>query len=118
MYAVVEYNDYRKEQHFEVITTTDDVEYAKRLSFNNAKKSIPKDGGLYMLTTDFENEYLTPKNKTITAYKVINVKKHEDVFRINYSLSTVHAVIEIEAKQKIETIDEIDMSLVCDDYDF
>jgi hypothetical protein len=30
MYAVVEYDDYRKEQSFEVIMTTDDVNYAKK----------------------------------------------------------------------------------------
>jgi hypothetical protein len=30
MYALVEYNDYRKEQSFELITTTNDVEYAKK----------------------------------------------------------------------------------------
>ena len=32
MYAVVRYNDYRKEQDFEIIGTTTDVEYAKKIA--------------------------------------------------------------------------------------
>ena len=49
--------------------------------------------------------------------QIKTVKTAEDEFRIEYSFSTVHSVIEIESK-KMEIIDEIDMSLVCDDYDF
>ena len=39
MFALVEYNDYRKEQSFEVIMTTDDVEYAKKIAFLTYEKN-------------------------------------------------------------------------------
>ena len=42
MYAVIEYNDYRKEQNFEIIITTNDVDYAKKVAFHNAKKRYIK----------------------------------------------------------------------------
>lgn len=51
MYAVVEYNDYRKEQRFEVISVTDDIEYAKKLAFQNAKKALPDDEWNYKITS-------------------------------------------------------------------
>ena len=77
MYAVVEYNDDRKEQCFEVITTTDDVEYAKKVAFNKAmnvikKLSVCRDDSIYRITTEVENKYLQPINKTIVAYKIID----------------------------------------------
>ena len=40
MYAIVRYNDYRKEQDFEIIATTTDVEYAKKIAFNKIKENI------------------------------------------------------------------------------
>ena len=43
MYAVVEYSDCSKEQFFKVIITTDDVEYAKKVVFQTAKKDLLKD---------------------------------------------------------------------------
>ena len=77
MYAVVEYNDYRKEQSFEIIITTGDVEYAKKVAFQNAKKKIPENNGesCNLITTKMENEYLLCKNKTVVVYKIINVIK-------------------------------------------
>jgi hypothetical protein len=119
MYAVVEYNDYRKEQSFEVITTTDDVDYAKKVAFQYAMNDIKKVSSytndfLYRITTKVENEYLRPINKTIISYKVIEMEKYKKGFKIESSFSTKYAVIEI--KKEIENIQEIDTSLICDDY--
>ena len=40
MYAVIEYNNYPKEQDFEIKLVTNDLDYAKKLAFNNAKNDI------------------------------------------------------------------------------
>ena len=118
MYAVVEYNDYRKEQSFEVITTTDDVDYAKKVAFqyamNDMKKVSRYTNDIYRITTKVENEYLRPINKTIISYKVIEVEKYKKGFKIQSSFSTKYAVIEI--KKEIENIQGIDTSLICDNY--
>jgi hypothetical protein len=119
MYAVVEYNDFRKEQSFEVITTTDDVDYAKKVAFQYAMNDIKKissytNDSLYRITTNVENEYLRPINKTIISYKVIEVEKYKKGCKIQSSFSNKYAVIEI--KKEIENIQEIDTSLICDDY--
>jgi hypothetical protein len=119
MYAIVEYNDYRKEQSFEVITTTDDVEYAKKVAFNKAmnvikKLSVCSDDSIYRITTEVENKYLQPINKTIVAYKIIDVEKYKKGFKIVSSWANVYAVIEL--KKEIENIEEIDTSLICDNY--
>jgi hypothetical protein len=42
MYDVVEYNDYRKEQSFEVITTFDDVDDANKVAFQYAMNDMKK----------------------------------------------------------------------------
>ncbi len=98
MYAVVQYNDYRKEQNFEVITTTDDVDYAKKVAFQYAKNSIPQissneDNSFYKINTRVRNAYLRPINKTIIAYRVINVKNYRKKVIINYSYTNIYAVI-------------------------
>ena len=117
MYAVVEYNDYRKEQSFEVITTTDDMAYAKKVAFQYAVNDINKyrhESSVYRITTNVENEHLRPINKPIISYKVIEVEKYKKGFKINSSFSNKYAVIEI--KKEIENIQEIDTSLICDNY--
>ncbi len=119
MYAVVQYNDYRKEQNFEVITTTDDVDYAKKVAFQYAKNSIPQissneDNSFYKINTRVRNEYLRPINKTIIAYRVINVKNYRKKVIINYSYTTIYAVIEVD--KDLGNIEEIDTSLICDNY--
>ena len=119
MYAVVEYDDYRKEQSFEVISTTDDVDYAKKVAFQYAMNQIKNvsryaNDYIYRITTRVENEYLRPINKTIISYKVIEVEKYKEKFKIKSSFSTTYAVIELE--KEIENIPEIDISLICDSY--
>lgn len=119
MFAIVEYNDYRKEQSFEVIMTTDNVEYAKKIAFQHMKKIMYTypDFSMYKITTNIENHHLRPVNKTIVAYRIINVEKYKKGFRMKASYSNVCAVIELK---KIEThqeyIDEIDSTLICNNY--
>ena len=105
MYAVVKYNDYRKELSFEVIIVSDDVEYAKKVAFQNVKKKLPKDtsDSIYKITTKIENEYLQPINKIIIAYKIIEVEKYKIGFIIRTQYSSVYAVIEF--KKNIEEIE-------------
>jgi hypothetical protein len=119
MYAVVEYDDYRKEQSFEVMMPTDDVDYAKKVAFQFAMNQITNvsryaNDYIYRITTRVENEYLTPINKTIISYKVIEVEKYKERFKIKSSFSTTYAVIELE--KEVENIQEIDTSLICDNY--
>jgi hypothetical protein len=61
-----------------------------------------------------EDKYLRPINKTIISYKVIEVEKYKERFKIKSSFSTTYAVIEIE--KEIENIQEIDTSLICNNY--
>ncbi len=119
MYAVVKYNDYHKEQSFEVITITTDVEYAKKVAFQYAVNQIKKisryaNDSIYRITTRVINQHLQHINKTIVSYKVIEVEKYKKGFKIESSFSTTYAVFEI--KKEIENIEEIDSSLICDDF--
>jgi len=57
---------------------------------------------------------LTPINKTIISYKVIEVEKYKERFKIKSSFTKTYAVIELE--KEIENIEEIDTSLICDNY--
>jgi hypothetical protein len=117
MYAVVEYNNYRRKQQFEVITTTDDIEYAKRLAFQNAKKNLPteKSYETYKITTNIEDEYLTLLNKTIIAYQIVCLEKCKNKVRFYYSFSIVYAVIELEILEQ-EYPEPIDDTLIKNDY--
>ena len=53
MYIVIEYNNYRKEQDFEI-----------KLAFNNVKKNDIKKS-FHKITTSIEKHHLYPKNKRI-----------------------------------------------------
>jgi hypothetical protein len=121
MYAVVKYEDYRKEQSFEVIITADDLDYVKKVAFQYAVNDIKKISGyandsIYRITTKVENEYLRSINKTIISYKVIEVEKYKKRFKISSSFSSRYAVIEVKKDIDIENIQEIDTSILCDEY--
>ena len=95
------------------------MDYAKKVAFQYAMNDIKKvsiytNDYLYRITTKEENEYLRPINKTIISYKVIEVEKYKKGFKIQSSFSNKYDVIEI--KKEIENIEEIDTSLICDDY--
>ena len=100
---------------------TSDIEYAKKKAFQNAKKKLPKDTSDYIckITSKIVNEYLEPINKTIIAYKIIEMHKYENRFIIRDRDSTIYAVLELKKQEigDIEEIEEIDLSLICDDYD-
>lgn len=121
MYAVVRYNDYRKEQHFEIIGTTNDVEYGKIIAFNKIKENIQNmtecknDDELYKIETNIETEYFQPINKEIISYRIIKVKKCKNKFKKIYHYTTKYAVVEF-AVGNSENLEEIDTSLICDDY--
>jgi len=117
MYAVIEYNNYRKEQQFEVITITDDIEYARRLSFQNAKKNLPVDKTeeIYKITSVVEDTNLAILNKTIISYQIVCLEKREDQFKLCYSFSIVYAVIELE-NTNFEYPEPIDDTLINNDY--
>ncbi len=117
MYAVIEYNDYRKEQNFEIIITTNDVDYAKKVAFHYAKKDISKyedDDSICKITTKLTNEYLFPSNKIIISFRIINVVKQKKDYKIISYSTGVYAVVNIE--EKYEVVEEIDNALICDNY--
>ena len=73
MYCVIEYNSFQ-EQQFEVITRTEDVNFAKRLAFQNAKKNLPTsetDPEIYKITTRVEKNALAILNKKIVSYQIV-----------------------------------------------
>ena len=118
MYAVVRYNDYRKEEDFEIIATTIDVEYAKKIAFNKIKEGMPEckhDDELYKIATDIETEYFQPINKEIISYRIIKVKKCKNKFKKLYHYTTKYAVVEF-AVENTENLKEIDTSLICYNY--
>jgi hypothetical protein len=121
MYAVIRYNDYRKEQDFEIIATTTDVEYAKKIAFNKIKENIQNmpecknDDELYKIETDIETDYFKPINKEIVSYRIIKVKKCTNKLKKIYHYTTKYAVVEF-AVGNFENLEEIDTSLICDDY--
>jgi len=125
MYAVVRYNDYRKEEHFEIIATTTDVEYAKKIAFNKIKERLNKikerppeptnDDELYKIATYIETEYFQPINEEIISYRIIKVKKYKNKLLKLYHYTTKYAVVEF-AVENTENLEEIDSSLICDNY--
>jgi hypothetical protein len=118
MYAVVRYNDYRKEEYFEIIATTTDVECAKKIAFNKIKEGMPEsnnDDELYKIATDIETEYFQPINEEIISYRIIKVKKCKNKLKKLYHYTTKYAVVEFE-EENTENLKEIDTSLICDNY--
>lgn len=117
MYAVVKYMDYRKEQSFEVIMSTDDLEYAKKVAFQTAKNAIPRwwsEDSLYKITSLVEHQYLRSDNKTIISYKVIEVVKCKNKFKMVSCNSILYEVLKLN--NDIGDVEEIDQSLICDDH--
>ena len=123
MYAVVDFTDYRKDNRFEVVTFTEDLEYAKKIAFQSAKKTLSRQRNtektFYKITTkiqDYEYEYLHPLNKIIVAYKIIELVEYKKGFKIVSCNTNVHAVVELDKTEITENLNEIDPSLVCDNY--
>jgi hypothetical protein len=122
MYAVVEFTDYRKDNRFEVVAFTEDVEYAKKLTFKSANKDLSRQRNnektFFKITKiqDYEYEYLHPVNKIIVAYKIIELEKCKKGVKIVSCNTNVYAVVELDKTDITENLDEIDSSLVCENY--
>jgi hypothetical protein len=123
MYAVVDFTDYRKDNRFEVVGVTEDVEYAKKVAFQIAKKELSRQRNtektFYKITSkieDYEYEYLHPINKIIVAYKIIELVKYKKGLKIVSSNTSVHAVAELNKTDIPENVDEIEETLICDNY--
>ena len=110
MYAFIKYNNYRKNQNFEIITVTDDLEYARKLAFNNAKNDIQDSP--YKITTCIQDYYIYPKNKKIVQYMMVEVNKN----KIISCFSTIYAVIELPIHEKVKLLEDIDDKLICNNY--
>ena len=118
-YAVVEYNDDRKEQSFNIKMVTEDVELAKKVAFNNAKKNIPaRDKGNHKITSKFEAErYLMPNNKIIIEYTIISGREVKNKFKVSCTYSNIHAVVELKQNALTqEQVGDIDLNLLCNNY--
>jgi hypothetical protein len=123
MYAIVDFTDYRKDNRFEVVGVTEDVEYAKKVAFQIAKKELSRQRNtektFYKITRkieDYEYEYLHPINKIIVAYKIIELVKYKEGLKIVSSNTSVHAVVELDKRYMTENVDEIEETLICDNY--
>ena len=123
MYAVVDFTDYRKDNRFEVLGVTEDVEYAKKVAFQNANKELSRQRNtektFYKITRkieDYEYEYLHPINKIIVAYKIIELVKYKEGLKIVSSNTSVHALVELDKRYMTENVDEIEETLICDNY--
>lgn len=120
MYAVVNYDDYRKEVEVEIIASTHDVEYAKKIAFNKIKEKMSEykdhnEDELYKIETNISTEYFEITNKEIISYRIIKVKKCGKKFKKLYHSTNKYAVVEIPV-ENTENIKEIDTSLICDNY--
>jgi len=115
MYAVIEYNNYRKEQNFEIKLVTNDLDYAKKIAFNNAKNDIKNSS--HKITTNINEHHLRPINKTIIEYMIVEVCEYKnDQFRIISTFSKVYSVIELTNHEKLEILDDIDEKLIFNSY--
>lgn len=123
MYAVVEYQDYDDAGCIKLITTTDDLEYAKKYAFQRIKKIISnmpqgdgtEDNNIYKITNAIGTHHLQAISKTIITYRVIVVENYKKGFKLIHHHPLVYAVVEMKKHNK-QNLEEIDTSLICNDY--
>lgn len=125
MYLIVEYNNYRKEQDFEIKMVTNDLDYAKKIAFNNAKMSIPDSS--FKISTNIQEHHLQPLNKIIIEYMVVEVERKNghsnkppnelpnEQFKIISSCSAVFAVLELPDLIQMD-VPDIDETFICNEY--
>lgn len=121
MYAVVDFADCRNETTFEIIMATPDVEHAKRVAFQIAKKELSKEKdtetSFHKITTKMEDyEYLYPVNKIIVAYKIIELVKYKTGLKIASCNANIYAVVELKKIDITQSTSEIEPSFICDSY--
>ena len=129
MYAVVEYSEGHRDNHFKVIMTTDLLDYAKKLAFKFAKDVWVRETNyevyfgdnkiIYKITSNIEREYLHlwPENRTIIEYMVVGMEKNkkyqeDNKYEVTFRASPIYSVIELEEHQTINVLEEIDDSLI------
>ena len=131
MFAVVNYNDYRKEVDFKIHMVTNDIEEAKKIAFQHSvkllqevrkdNKDADKDNQCeYKITTNNESKnYVQCLNKIVMTYTVICVLQRKNKApKLEYAETSIYAVVELP-REINETDDEngvIDSSLLCNDY--
>ena len=120
MYAVVEYNNYYKEQDFEIKFVTENLEMAKKLVFTIAMKAVDdvsKNGKIFKLTTDIEKYHLFPKNERIIEYMMIEVKQNKKGnYKVLGAYSNVYSVIKFNNNIKLNMLMDIDKTKICNNY--
>lgn len=119
MYGVVEYSNYRKEQSFEILHITKDLENAKKINLLNANKHVASSKStspcLKITEPDEDdNVYLRCLNKVICSYKLVEVEKTKKGFELLGNYSNIFAVVEIENKidENVE-IPFVDPNIIC-----
>ena len=117
MYAVVEYSDSRKENYFKVITTTDWLDFAKKIAFKHAKDYLihennfktPDDEVFYKITSEIQHQHVYPNNNIIVEYRVVGIENnYYNELEVTFATGPTYAVIEFDeySKKNIEEIDE------------
>jgi len=117
MYLIVEYNNCRKEQDFEIKMVTNNLDYAKKLAFNNAKMTI--EDSSFKITTNIEQHHLQPINKIIIEYMVVEVEtkntQSNEQLKIISTCSAVFAVLELPDLIQLD-VPDIDETFICNEY--
>lgn len=109
MFAVVKYNDYRKEQTFEIIACCQEVEDANKMAFNLCRSSFTNNT-IQKIITHEKNHFLHPINKAIVSYRVVEyIPANNNIAGI---YSTVYAVLEIANPGFNTLLPEVDSSLL------
>ena len=117
MYAVIEYNNFCKEQIFQIKLITNNLDNAKKIAFNSAKNEIPKDNNIYKITTNIKKFYIRPNHECIVEYMIIEVKKcNKNKFKIKAQFSKIYSVIKFENCVSIMLLKDIDTRLICNDF--
>ena len=127
MFAVVNYNDYRKEVDFKIHMVTNDIEEAKKIAFQHSVKLLQevrkddkdadKDNQCeYKITTNNESKnYVQCLNKIVMTYTVICVLQRKNKApKLEYAETSIYAVVELP--REINEDGFIDSSLLCNDY--
>ena len=127
MFAVVNYNDYRKEVDFKIHMVTNDIEEAKKIAFQHSVKLLQevrkddtdKDNQCeYKITTNNESKnYVQCLNKVVMTYTVICVLQRKNKApKLEYAETSIYAVVELPREINKDENGFIDSSLLCNDY--
>ena len=126
MYAVVYYNDYRKEVDFKIHMVTNDLKEAMNAGFHYATEKLKQIQGVckndnceFKITTNNEsNNYVECLNRTVLTYTVVCLSKNKDtIHKLEYADTSIHAVVELPREiNNVGNTDLVDFSLLCNDY--